>query len=87
MGPVLRLAANLATVVGLAAFGLAIGDFASHPNPLGAIGLLVLFVLGGAAIYQLYGNRQRTRPEPPPEPKPRRRPSSRPTSASLFDDD
>jgi hypothetical protein len=95
MGVVLRLTATLAVVVGLAAFGLAIGDFASHPNPVGAIGLVLLAILGGAAIRQLYrpGGVLSRRPAPPrperepepPEPK-RRRPSQRATSASLFDD-
>ena len=88
----LRLTATLAIVVGLAAFGLAIGDFASDPNPLGAVGLVVLFVLGGVAIRQLYrpGGALSRRPAPPrrePEPEaPKRRPSQRATSASLFDD-
>jgi hypothetical protein len=89
---VLRLTATLAIVIGLAAFGLAIGDFASDPNPLGAVGLVALFILGGVAIRQLYrpGGVLSRRPAPPkPEPAPqpaRRRPSQRATSASLFDD-
>src|SRR5919199_507719 len=93
MGVVLRLTAHVATIIGLAAFGLAIGDFASHPNALGAVGLIVLLILGGAAIRQLYGTsspRPRPAPERAPEPEvekpPRRRPSQRATSASLFDD-
>jgi hypothetical protein len=89
MGVVLRTAAILATIVGLAAFGLALGDFASHPNPLGAIGLVVLVVLGGAAIRQLFGPGPRPKPEPPTEPEPprRKRPAQRATSAPLWLDD
>jgi hypothetical protein len=93
MGVVLRLTATLAIVIGLAAFGLAIGDFASHPNPLGALGLVALFVLGGVAVRQLYRpggvlSRRAAPQRREPEPRePRRRPSQRATSASLFDDD
>jgi hypothetical protein len=93
---VLRLLANLVAIIGLAALGLAIGDFASHPNPVGAIGLILLVVFLGVALRQLYrpgGIASRrpapaAAPSPPDEPAPRRkRPASRPTSAPLWMDD
>jgi hypothetical protein len=96
----LRIVANLAALVALAALGLAVGDFASDPTPLGALGLALLVVLIGAACARLYrpGGPASRRPAPPraapadpvPEPaasRPRRRPSTRPTSAPLWSDD
>jgi hypothetical protein len=95
----LRLLANLAALVALAALGLAIGDFASDPNPLGALGLIALVALIVAACTRLYrpggaASRRPARarpaaaetPEPEARPK-RRRSSNRPTSAPLWTDD
>ena len=54
-GPiVLRLLANVAAGLGLAAFGLALGDFARGPSPLGVLGLAVLVAVIGAALARLY---------------------------------
>jgi hypothetical protein len=90
----LRILANLAAIAGLAALGLALGDFASHPNGLGAVGLMVLVVLLGIAFRQLYRlgglASRRSAPvsrEPEPPAPARRRPSTRPTSAPLWLDD
>ena len=96
----LRLLAHVAAVLGLAALGAAIGDFASGPSPLGALGVVVLAVVVAAALHRLYRpggvaswRSAPARPDPPrtsaPPPSaaapPRRRPSSeRATSAPLW---
>ncbi len=38
----MQIARSIAALVGLGTIGFALGDFASHPNPLGALALLAL---------------------------------------------
>ena len=71
----MRVIRVLAAFVALGTVAFAVGDFASHPNALGAIGLIVLiavFALLLAFLFRPAGGRDRPAPEPPPE-EPRRR--------------
>ena len=69
----MRVARNLAALVALATIGFAVGDFASHPNALGAIGIVLVIAAFAFLLAYLFrpDPSARTRPEPPPEPKPR----------------
>jgi hypothetical protein len=97
MAAVLRILANVAALLGLGALGAAIGDFASAPSVLGAVGLGLAVVLVAAALHRLYrpggvaawraAPRRAAAPEPERPPEPRRRSSPRPTSAPLWLDD
>jgi hypothetical protein len=68
----MRLARYLALLVGLATVGFAVGDWASHPNFLGVVGLGLLIVVFSLLLGYLF------RPDPalkerrdtPPERKP-----------------
>ena len=77
----MRIARNFAALVALATVGFAVGDFASHPNPLGAIGLLVLIGVFGFLLSYLFRTdgrrRPQARPAPEPEPEPRSEPRRR----------
>jgi hypothetical protein len=72
-GPrVLRIGAHVAALVALAALGAAVGDFASGPSALGAVGLLALGVLIAIALSWLYrpggvASWREPRPRPAPE--------------------
>ncbi len=81
---VLRTVAVIATLVALLALGAALGDFASDPSPLGALGLLVVVAGIGVALARLYGPRGVREPGPAvsravaASPQaPRRRPKAR----------
>ncbi len=68
----MRIARYLAVLVALATVGLALGDLASDPSPLGAIGLLVLLAVFGFLLAYLFRPERAPRPaaEPEPEPEP-----------------
>jgi hypothetical protein len=72
----MRVARYLALLVALATVGFAVGDFASHPNFVGAIGLVLLIIVCSVLLGYLFrpDPTARTRPEPPREPKPPKRP-------------
>jgi hypothetical protein len=68
-----RIARNLAALVALATVGFAVGDFASHPNALGAIGIMVViaaFAFLLAYLYRPQGASKKKAPRPPRERKP-----------------
>ena len=68
----MRAARYLALLVALATVGLAVGDWASDPNFVGVVGLVVLIVVCSVLLGYLFRPEPgaRTRPEPPPrEPK------------------
>lgn len=72
----MRAVRTVAAVVALATVAFAVGDLASHPNPLGALGVLVLIAAFAALLSVLFrreprvpGHRRRGA-EPPPEPEP-----------------
>lgn len=50
----MRYVAHLAALIGLAAFGVALGDYVSNPNLLGTFGLFALMMALGLALGQLY---------------------------------
>jgi hypothetical protein len=67
-----RVARNIAALVALATIGFAVGDFASHPNALGAVGImLVIAAFAFLLSYLFRPHGRRDAPEPPPDPKPR----------------
>jgi hypothetical protein len=71
-----RIVRVLAAFVALGTVAIAVGDFASHPNALGAVGLILLVVVFALLLAYLFrpsGERARPAPEPPPEEPPRRR--------------
>ena len=69
----MRIARNLAALVALATVGFAVGDFASHPNALGAVGIMLVIAAFAFLLSYLYrpAPDARSRPEPPPAAKPR----------------
>ena len=75
----MRIARNFAALVALATVGFAVGDFATDPSALGAVGLLALIAVFAfllAYLFRPQGSRERPpAPEPPrePDPEPRRR--------------
>jgi O-antigen/teichoic acid export membrane protein len=77
----MRMATNLAALVALACVGFALGDWASHPNAIGMLGICLLVVVFGVLLSYLYGlgatklKRPPPPPPPPSTPSPRRRPS------------
>ena len=74
----MRLLRVIAAFVALATVAFAVGDFASHPNAAGAVGLLVLiavFALLLAYLFRPAREATERAPEPPPE-EPRRRRSA-----------
>jgi hypothetical protein len=68
----MRVARYLALLVALATVGFAVGDFASHPNLVGGVGLVLLIVVCSVLLGYLFrpDPAARTRPEPPKKPKP-----------------
>jgi hypothetical protein len=72
----MRIARYFAVLVALATVGLALGDLASDPSPLGAILLLVLMAVFGFLLSYLFRSDREGRPapeaEPEPAPEPRR---------------
>jgi hypothetical protein len=66
----MRIARNIAAVVALATIGFAVGDFASHPNALGAIGLLLLIAVFAFLLSYLFRTRvePEAKPDTPPAP-------------------
>lgn len=72
----MRAARTIAAFVALATVAFAVGDLASHPNALGAIGILLLIAAFAFLLAYLFrpekAPAERT-PEPDPEPEPRRR--------------
>ncbi len=50
----MRIARNFAALVALATVGFAVGDFATHPNPLGALGLLALIAVFAFLLSYLF---------------------------------
>jgi hypothetical protein len=76
----MRAATNISALVALACVGFAVGDWASHPNAIGMVGILALVAVFGFLLAFLY-RPQRTRlakpppPPAPPSPKRRKRPS------------
>jgi hypothetical protein len=73
-----RVARNIAALVALATVGFAVGDFASDPNALGAVGIMLLiavFALLLAYLFRPAGERQAPKPRPEPQ---RARPKAEP---------
>ena len=68
----MRVARYLALLVALATVGFAVGDWASHPNFVGVIGLGLLIVACSLLLGYLFrpDAAARSRPEPPREPRP-----------------
>ncbi len=66
----MRIARYLAVLVALATVGLALGDLASDPSPLGAIALLVLIAVFGFLLAYLFRPERAPRPAAEPEPEP-----------------
>jgi hypothetical protein len=68
----MRVARYLALLVGLATVGFAVGDWASHPNFLGVVGLVLLIVVFSLLLGYLFrpDPASKERPEPPREPAP-----------------
>ena len=76
----MRIVRNLAAVVALATVAFAVGDFASHPNAVGAVGLLALIAAFAFLLSYLFrpeGGRAREEKPEPVRPEPRRRQSPR----------
>jgi hypothetical protein len=69
----MRIARYFALLVGLGTVGFAVGDWASHPNVLGVVGLVLLIVACSLLLAYLFrpDPALRERPEPRPDPKPR----------------
>ncbi len=79
-----RIVRVLAAFVALGTVAFAVGDFASHPNAVGALGLLLLIAIFSFILAYLFrpASAGATRaPEPPPEEPRRRRPN---TSAGVW---
>ena len=74
-----RVIRTLAAFVALGTVAFAVGDFASHPNGLGALGILALIALFALLLAYLFrpakapsATPAAPEPEPDPEPEPRR---------------
>ena len=69
----MRAARYLALLLTLATVGFAVGDWASHPNWLGIIGIGLLIVVCSLLLGYLFrpDPAARERPAPPREPEPR----------------
>jgi hypothetical protein len=82
---IVRLARNLAALVALGTVAFAVGDFASHPNAVGAIGLVLLIAVFALLLSYLFRPTGERRPEAPaPKPEPKRR-APRPTVWAGWD--
>ena len=71
-----RAIRTIAAFVALATVAFAVGDLASHPNPLGALGIVLLIAAFGFLLAYLFRPAKAPappEPEPEPEPEPRRR--------------
>lgn len=69
----MRVASNLAALVALGTLGFAVGDWASHPNALGAVGLVVLLAAFTFLLSFLYRPaRERVTAAPAPAQRPAR---------------
>ena len=68
----MRIARYLAVLIALATVGLVLGDLASDPSPVGAIGLLVLIAVFGFLLAYLFRPERAPRPAPEAEPEPPR---------------
>ncbi|MGI8624205.1 MAG: hypothetical protein ACR2NB_12155 [Solirubrobacteraceae bacterium] len=71
----MRAVTNLAAFVALATVAFAAGDWASHPNALGAVGLVLLLAAFGFLLSFLYrssGERVAAADRPAKERAPRR---------------
>ena len=72
----MRIVRYIAALVGLATIGFAVGDFASHPNALGAVGLVVLVGVVTFLLSHLFRPARATAPAtatPAADPPPRKR--------------
>ncbi|MEA2123553.1 MAG: hypothetical protein QOI80_335 [Solirubrobacteraceae bacterium] len=66
------MARNFAALVALATVGFAVGDFAGHPNAVGAIGIMLMIAVFAFLLAYLFrptGERPAKAPKPPTEPK------------------
>lgn len=82
------LARNLAAFVALACVGFAVGDWATHPNVIGMLGILLLVAVFGVLLAYLFRpSRARLAAPPPPPPPPRRAPSPSAPPAGWEDAD
>jgi hypothetical protein len=74
----MRVARYLALLVGLATVGFAVGDWASHPNFVGAVGLVLLIVVFSLLLGYLFrpDPALKERREPPRERKPQAAPKA-----------
>jgi hypothetical protein len=77
----MRIVTNIAALVALACVGFAIGDWASHPNAIGLVGICLLVVVLGMLLAYLFGFRRPAahKPPPPPPPPPAATPRRRPS--------
>ncbi len=68
----MRFARYVALFVALATVGFAVGDWASHPNWLGLLGLAIVLVSFSLLLGYLFrpDPSARLRPKPRPEPEP-----------------
>ena len=75
----MRVATNLAALVALGTVGFAVGDWASHPNALGAVGLIVLLAAFTFLLSILYRPERERRARDPETP--RRQPAAVPAAS------
>ena len=75
----MRVATNLAALVALGTVGFAVGDWASHPNALGALGLIVLLTAFTFLLSILYRPERERRARDPETP--RRQPAAVPAAS------
>ncbi|MEJ7894570.1 MAG: hypothetical protein WKF94_18210 [Solirubrobacteraceae bacterium] len=78
----MRIARNIAALVALGTVGFAAGDFATHPNALGALGLIALLAAFGFLLSHLF--RPARAPKPASEPKPPREREERKRPAPVW---
>ena len=72
----MRILRNIAVLVALATLGFAVGDWASHPNLLGVVGLMVLVLAFGFLLSVLFRPAREREPRAPEEPRRRRAPAA-----------
>ncbi len=80
----MRTARTVAAFVALATVAFAVGDFASHPNPLGAVGILVLIALFAGLLGYLFRSPKTPPPAPEPAPAPEPEPRRRASAAGVW---
>ena len=77
---------NIAALIALGCTGFAVGDWASHPNAVGMLGILAMIAVFGFLLAYLFKPRPTYQAPPPPPPPPsapgRRATRSRPSLSS-----